>query len=190
MIVPAVNFHLLRPCNARCRFCFATFRDVEGELAVDEALRVVDALRDAGAEKLNFAGGEPTLHRHLGRLVAHAKQGGLVTSVVTNGFRLDRLLDRHAGELDWVGLSVDSAGRGGRGRARAQSGRPRPPVHRPGRPLPRRGRAREAQHRGDGAELSGGHERLRPPVPAGALEGVPGASDGGTERRRRRAAAH
>ncbi|MDP2316756.1 MAG: viperin family antiviral radical SAM protein [Pseudomonadota bacterium] len=109
MIIPAVNFHLLKPCNARCRFCFATFRDVDGELAVDDALRVIDALRDAGAEKLNFAGGEPTLHRHLDRLVAHAKRSGLVTSVVTNGFKLDRLLDTHAGDLDWVGLSVDSA---------------------------------------------------------------------------------
>jgi radical S-adenosyl methionine domain-containing protein 2 len=109
MIVPAVNFHLLKRCNAHCRFCFATFRDVEGELTVDDALRVVDALRDAGTEKLNFAGGEPTLHRHLGRLLAHAKRYGLVTSVVTNGFKLDRLLDRHAADLDWVGLSVDSA---------------------------------------------------------------------------------
>jgi radical S-adenosyl methionine domain-containing protein 2 len=70
---------------------------------------VVDALRDAGAEKLNFAGGEPTLHRHLGRLVSHAKRVGLVTSVVTNGFKLDPLLDAHAADLDWVGLSVDSA---------------------------------------------------------------------------------
>jgi radical S-adenosyl methionine domain-containing protein 2 len=109
MIIPAVNFHLLKLCNARCRFCFATFRDVEGELSADDALRVVDALRDAGAEKLNFAGGEPTLHRHLGRLVAHAKRAGLVTSVVTNGFKLDPLLDTNAADLDWVGLSVDSA---------------------------------------------------------------------------------
>lgn len=109
MIIPAINFHLLKACNARCHFCFATFRDVEGQISADDALRLLDALRSAGAEKLNFAGGEPTLHRHLGRLVAHAKSVGLVTSVVTNGFRLDPLLDAHAADLDWVGLSVDSA---------------------------------------------------------------------------------
>lgn len=108
MNIPSVNFHIYKPCNATCRFCFATFRDVNGQLALPDALRVLDALRSAGAEKINFAGGEPTLHPHIGPLVAHARGLGLVTSVVTNGARLDRLLDHHAEDLDWVGLSVDS----------------------------------------------------------------------------------
>lgn len=30
----SVNFHLYKPCNYRCRFCFATFRDVDGHLIV------------------------------------------------------------------------------------------------------------------------------------------------------------
>lgn len=104
----AVNFHVNRACNADCRFCFATFRDVPGQARTDEALGVIDALVDAGCEKLNFAGGEPTLRRDLGTLLRHAKARGLVTSLVTNGFRLDALLDDHAEALDWVGLSVDS----------------------------------------------------------------------------------
>ena len=27
--VPAVNYHLWKPCNMRCGFCFATFEDIE-----------------------------------------------------------------------------------------------------------------------------------------------------------------
>ncbi len=104
----AVNFHVNKACNAHCRFCFATFRDLTGQTDTDAALRVIDALAEAGCEKLNFAGGEPTLRRDLGRLVRRAKARGLVTSLVTNGFRLDALLDAHADALDWVGLSVDS----------------------------------------------------------------------------------
>lgn len=108
-LVPvSVNLHLLKACNARCRFCFATFRDVRGQLGVDGVRALITALRDAGAEKVTFAGGEPTLHSHLGALLRHAKDAGLVTCVVTNGFRLDALLDRHAEALDWVALSVDS----------------------------------------------------------------------------------
>jgi radical S-adenosyl methionine domain-containing protein 2 len=107
--VPAVNYHLLRRCDAACRFCFATFRDVDGQLGLDDARRLLGALREAGAEKLNFAGGEPTLHPHIGELVAEARRLGFVTSIVTNGARLARLLDGHAEDLDWVGLSVDSA---------------------------------------------------------------------------------
>jgi pyruvate-formate lyase-activating enzyme len=108
-LVAAVNFHLIKPCNAKCKFCFATFREVRGRLVTDDAARVIDQLADAGCEKLTFAGGEPTLHPDLGRLLRHAKARGLVTCVVTNGFRLDRVLDTHADALDWVGLSVDSS---------------------------------------------------------------------------------
>jgi radical S-adenosyl methionine domain-containing protein 2 len=105
----AVNFHVNKACDSRCRFCFATFGDVTGQASTDVALAVIDALADAGCEKLNFAGGEPTLRRDLPQLVRRSKERGLVTSVVTNGFRLDALLDACADALDWVGLSVDSA---------------------------------------------------------------------------------
>lgn len=104
----SINFHLFKPCDARCDFCFATFRDVRGRLSVSDARRVIDLLRAAGGEKLTFAGGEPTLHPHIGDLVVHAKDVGFVTGVVTNGSRLDALLDRQAGSLDWAALSVDS----------------------------------------------------------------------------------
>ena len=104
----AVNYHLYKPCNYRCRFCFATYRDIQGQLPLDDALRLLSALRQAGAEKLNFAGGEPTLHPHIGALVAEAKRLGFTTALITNGARLDRLLDDHADDIDWVGISVDS----------------------------------------------------------------------------------
>lgn len=104
----AVNFHLYKPCNYRCRFCFATYRDIQGHLLLPEAKRLLQLLREAGCDKLNFAGGEPTLHPQIGELVAEAKRLGLVTTLITNGARLDRLLDQHAADIDWVGLSVDS----------------------------------------------------------------------------------
>ena len=105
----AINFHLYKPCDARCTFCFATFRDVHGQLSLDDARRFLDVVRSAGGEKITFAGGEPTLHPHVGELLAHAKDIGFVTSIVTNGSRLDELLDHHAAALEWVALSVDSA---------------------------------------------------------------------------------
>lgn len=109
MILPAVNFHITRACDARCRFCFATFRDVPGQLGLDDACRLVHMLAVAGVDKLNFAGGEPTLHPGLPTLLGESRRAGLVTSVVTNGARLTALLDSHPGLLDWVGLSADSA---------------------------------------------------------------------------------
>lgn len=109
MPIVSVNFHLLKPCNYRCRFCFATFGDIRGRLSTDDAARLVEQLAGAGCEKLNFAGGEPTLHPDLGSLLGTARRAGMTTSIVTNGWGLEPLLERHSEVLDWAGLSVDSS---------------------------------------------------------------------------------
>ena len=114
--VPSVNYHLWEPCNMRCGFCFATFQDVKqemnlpkGHLPKEECISVIDRIAEFGFEKINFAGGEPTLCRWLPDLIARAKEHGMVTSIVTNGSRItDQWLDALNGSLDWVGLSIDT----------------------------------------------------------------------------------
>jgi len=114
-IPPSINYHLWKPCNLRCRFCYAVFDEepelqaVRGGLSEHECRAILDALRDAGAEKLTFVGGEPTLCPHLPALLAHARTLGLVNSIVTNGKRLREVLGAAPSTVDWVGLSVDSA---------------------------------------------------------------------------------
>jgi radical S-adenosyl methionine domain-containing protein 2 len=108
---PAVNFHLWKPCNMRCRFCFATFEDVArdyGHLVADDAERIASLLGDR-FDKVSFAGGEPTLCPWLPRVVSAAKTAGASTMVVTNGSRLSPgYIQAMAGCLDWVALSIDS----------------------------------------------------------------------------------
>jgi len=105
---PAVNFFLLKECNLRCRFCYSTFKDVDGRLSNDQTEQVVAQLADAGVEKITFVGGEPTLHPNIKDLVQLSHELGMVTTIVTNGARLQPLLDACADQLDWVGLSLDS----------------------------------------------------------------------------------
>ena len=115
-IVPSVNFHLWEPCNMRCKFCFATFQDVKrdmdlpkGHLPEEQCLSIVDRLAEAGFEKINFAGGEPTLCSWLPNLIKRAKEHSMVTSIVTNGSRItDQWLADLDGSLDWVALSIDT----------------------------------------------------------------------------------
>lgn len=112
---PAVNFHLEKACNLRCKFCYAHFDDdealrrVQRGLDAHDARRVIELIRSAGAEKITFVGGEPTLCPHLPELLRVARDLGFVTTVVSNGFKLQKLLDEVPDCLDWVGLSVDSA---------------------------------------------------------------------------------
>ena len=114
--IPSVNFHLWEPCNMRCGFCFATFQDVKremdipkGHLPKEDCISVVDQIAEFGFEKINFAGGEPTLCPWLPDLIARAKEYGIITSIVTNGSRItDQWLDNLNGCLDWIGLSIDT----------------------------------------------------------------------------------
>ena len=65
--IPSVNYHLWKPCNMKCGFCFATFEDMpggflpKGHLGRVDSMAVIEALAQAGFRKINFAGGEPTL---------------------------------------------------------------------------------------------------------------------------------
>ena len=99
-----------------CKFCFATFQDVKqemklpkGHLPEEDCISVVDRIAEFGFEKINFAGGEPTLCPWLPDLIARAKEHGMVTSIVTNGSKItDLWLNDLHGSLDWIGLSIDT----------------------------------------------------------------------------------
>ena len=113
--IPSVNFHLWKPCNMKCGFCFATFQDIgqdilpKGHMSREDCLAVVEALAAAGFDKINFAGGEPTLCPWLPDLMRRAKEFSLTTSMVTNGSRVTwEWLNRVDGHLDWVAMSIDT----------------------------------------------------------------------------------
>jgi len=113
--IPSVNYHLWEPCNMRCKFCFATFKDVKqhilprGHLPQLDAIKVVEELARFGFEKITFAGGEPTLCPWLPQLIESAKRGGMTTMIVTNGSKIDQsFLSSVQPNLDWIALSIDS----------------------------------------------------------------------------------
>ncbi len=82
---------------------------IDEDLSLNDTSRLLKLLREAGTEKINFAGGEPTLCPYLGELLVQSRQLGFTTSIVTNGARLPQLLNQYSSYIDWVALSVDSA---------------------------------------------------------------------------------
>ncbi len=107
-----VNFHLVKNCNLRCKFCYAHFHNVRRKdlLSLEMLYSIIKKLKEAGCIKLNFAGGEPFLQPHLGELIQYAHSLKLKTSIVTNGTLLDKKwLDSYGVFLDWIAISCDSA---------------------------------------------------------------------------------
>jgi len=105
-----VNLDPVMGCNLNCYFCI-TQRYMKGvkhkQLPLDYMLELVDFLVDWGVKGLCISGGgEPTLHKGLGDLIAYASWK-MDVAVVTNATNLiEELLD-----CRWVALSVDAATR-------------------------------------------------------------------------------
>ena len=104
-----LNYHMLEACNYGCKFCFARY-DKKIHLEFYEMKTVVQKTAECGCFKaINFAGGEPFLIKELPDLIRFAKELGLETSVITNGFFLtEQVLEKVLPYLDCIGISVHS----------------------------------------------------------------------------------
>lgn len=107
---PTVNIHCIGSCNYDCHFCYARFESSKVLLPLADCHGILELLPDAGVRKVTFAGGEPTLHPELRKMLAKAREVGLVSALVTNGSMIDEnWCAEFLPELRWLVLSLDSA---------------------------------------------------------------------------------
>lgn len=110
-VFEAVSFHIVKHCNFKCGFCYATFNDfkVHHQLSLGDAKLIVDKLYLAGVQKITFAGGEPMLYKHIKEIIKYTKSLDMTTSIISNGsFMTVDWLREMRPHLDWVGISIDS----------------------------------------------------------------------------------
>lgn len=111
MNISAINFHLTKHCNYKCKFCFATFADkpLKTILSKGDMIQIINQCTEHSVSKISFVGGEPMLCNWLDELIIYAKNNGLTTMLVTNGSLLTSTwLKKVQNYLDWVSLSIDS----------------------------------------------------------------------------------
>ena len=76
-------------CNLSCVHCYADSspsRPLHGSLGLEDWLDALRQAADLGCKKVQFIGGEPTLHPDLATLIASAREFGFTTiEVFTNG---------------------------------------------------------------------------------------------------------
>lgn len=79
-------------CPLHCPYCSNPLEmsRAEAELGTDDWKRVFTQARDLGVLQLGLSGGEPLVRKDLEELVAHARQEGLYTTLVTSGLGLTR----------------------------------------------------------------------------------------------------
>lgn len=105
-----INWHFYLKCNYKCKFCFGKFKEIKKELDLSEKLEIIEKLNQIGVEKITYTGGEPLLSPDLPKLLLQTKKYGKMNMVVTNGFFLnDEFIQANHSNIDWIGLSLDSA---------------------------------------------------------------------------------
>lgn len=104
---------LTHRCPLQCPYCSnpLELQKANVELSTETWRRVLDEAAELGVLHLHLSGGEPTLRRDLEALVAHAREVGLYTNLITAGVLLDagRLERLVAAGLDHVQISLQGA---------------------------------------------------------------------------------
>lgn len=106
-------FYLIDECNLRCRQCLytpeLTFKMGGPQIPYSRAINLMRSIRDLGAIKMTFMGGEPTLYRELPQLIRETKRNGYeYVRIDTNGLFRETLLDNPSvRELDEITFSLD-----------------------------------------------------------------------------------
>jgi sulfatase maturation enzyme AslB (radical SAM superfamily) len=124
-IIPAsVDIDLTNLCNQDCFYCnSAEFRAAKpGGFAYTKYIDLIDKLHTWRAHSPNSVGslqtvtyaggGEPTLIKGFEKVIEHTLDYEFLTSITTNGFGLDKLVDHvphyKLKKLGWIGVDIDA----------------------------------------------------------------------------------
>lgn len=106
-----VVWNFTKECNLRCKHCYAcaTPHPARDELTLEDKMKVVDQLDEAGVAALSFSGGEPLMSKHLLPVAEYASSKGFYLSVATNGTLISSKMARRMKEVGirYAGVSID-----------------------------------------------------------------------------------
>lgn len=102
-----LNWHFTKKCNMGCKYCFVP---VGNELTRGERFAILEKIKGT-FDRINFVGGEPTIHPDLIDLMEKAKTMDFKVTLVTNGYKMIKdpvFADQILEIVDGIGISVDS----------------------------------------------------------------------------------
>ena len=123
-----LSVELANICNLHCSYCFRSDENLytsHAEFFPLELLRRVigEARLATSVTRINFTGGEPTLHPHFEETLQTSREAGLTVSFVTNGWHFERVwpaLQANRAAVSHVAFSLDGVTREDHDRWRGQ----------------------------------------------------------------------
>jgi len=88
----SVTIHLNDRCNYSCSYC-SIWKKHRKELTTAQVFSLLDGLKKLGTQRVGFTGGEPLLRGDIGKIIDHAHQLGIITTLVTNGALVEKKIN-------------------------------------------------------------------------------------------------
>lgn len=98
-----IVWNTTKQCNLKCEHCYASAGPTKNtdELTLEQKLKVVDILSEAGVTMIAFSGGEPLISPDFWTLAEYATKRGMYCTIATNG---TLLTPRNVRRLHEVGI--------------------------------------------------------------------------------------
>ncbi|WP_234731592.1 radical SAM protein [Acidocella facilis] len=98
-----------RRCNLACGYC-NEYDDFSAPVPLATLIAQADHLADLGCASLTVTGGETLLHPDLDKVIRHARDKGMIVTMITNGFKLSKSwIERlNAAKLQGMQISIDN----------------------------------------------------------------------------------
>ncbi len=104
-----IDFHTTCECSQECPYCWGP-QNIENPVSTFTAKQIINKIKNIGARRIVFTGGDPLSRRDAGRLIRYAKETGLEVALSTTGDKLSSsFLRYYAPYIDLISLPVDGS---------------------------------------------------------------------------------
>ncbi len=104
-----IDFHVTCECNQECPYCWG-LQDIENPVSTSTSQKILQKIKDIGAKRIVFTGGDPLKRKDIGKLIKYAKNIGLEVALSTTGDELTKTFLRwNAAYIDLISLPIDGA---------------------------------------------------------------------------------
>jgi MoaA/NifB/PqqE/SkfB family radical SAM enzyme len=107
LAIATIDFHVTTECSQECPYCWGP-QGLARVVDTETAQRIIARVKDVGASRIVFTGGDPVQRVDLGELLLHAKTCGLEVALSTTGDALTpEFLATVSPALDLISLPLD-----------------------------------------------------------------------------------
>jgi MoaA/NifB/PqqE/SkfB family radical SAM enzyme len=104
-----IDFHVTCECSQECDYCWGP-QDIENPIGTSTSKKIIKKIKDIGARRIVFTGGDPLKRNDIGKLIRSAKDIGLEVALSTTGDELTPAFLRwNAPYIDLISLPIDGS---------------------------------------------------------------------------------